>query len=380
MNDIVKRRGKYSEPESRYFMTQILTGCQHMHLNSVIHRDLKLGNIMLDGGMNIKIGDFGLAALLNFPEERKKTVCGTPNYIAPEILYDQGDGHSFEVDIWSVGVILYTLLIGKPPFQTNNVQKIYEKIKRNEYEIPAESTISEPARELIQSILTPNPAERPTLIEIMNHPWFYAGSVPISVPSTACKMEPILPIISMEQSEHNFAKLKEIGGWIPDADDYLDDEDEEDYDEDEDEEMLQEDEVVHEREAAAAAAAEKAAKTKRDDMRKRLREMESLEDQRAQCNREAERAIQPGSPISSLLKCVFSSLLFLTMGCSADFAFGLQIRPTAARQGAAARWSPRCISRYIFSCSSTRRAVRQPSSIFHDSHGSKQAEHCSLRE
>ena len=106
LNDIVKKRGSYTEPEARYFMIQILCGCQNMHLNSIIHRDLKLGNIFLDERMNVKIGDFGLAALLKYPEERKKTVCGTPNYIAPEVLYDQGEGHSFEVDVWSVGVIL----------------------------------------------------------------------------------------------------------------------------------------------------------------------------------------------------------------------------------------------------------------------------------
>ena len=103
-------------------MIQILAGIQNMHNNSIIHRDLKLGNVFLDKHMKVKIGDFGLAALLKYPEERKKTVCGTPNYIAPEILYDQGEGHSFEVDIWSVGVILYTLLVGRPPFQTSNVQ------------------------------------------------------------------------------------------------------------------------------------------------------------------------------------------------------------------------------------------------------------------
>ncbi len=299
MNDIVKRRGKYTEGESRYFMTQILTGCQHMHLNSVIHRDLKLGNIFLDSRMNVKIGDFGLAALLNFPEERKKTVCGTPNYIAPEILYDQGEGHSFEVDIWSVGVILYTLLIGKPPFQTNNVEKIYEKIKRNEYEIPADSTISDSARELIQSILTPDPSMRPTLIEIMNHRWFADGLVPLTVPAIATRQEPMLPLLSPEQSEANFAKLKENGGWIPDADDLLDDE-EDDEEEEEEDGGAQDDALEGEAAAASKVRAQQAA---------RLRELESMEEQRAACNREAERAVQPGSPISTLLRVAQKPLI-----------------------------------------------------------------------
>ena len=304
MNDIVKKRGKYSEPESRYFMTQILTGCQHMHLNSVIHRDLKLGNIFLDDDMQVKIGDFGLAALLNFPEERKKTVCGTPNYIAPEILYDQGDGHSFEVDIWSVGVILYTLLIGKPPFQTNNVQKIYERIKRNEYEIPLESTISDQARDLIQSILTPDPSERPSLIEIMDHPWFEAGSIPLTVPGAACKMEPVLPILTRTESLANFRKLKEIGEWNPHADDLLEEDDEEDdeQDDDEDEVMVNGEADHYHHHQQQAQQQQQRSVSRRQELKMRLKEMERLEDERLATNREAERAIQPGSPISTLLQ------------------------------------------------------------------------------
>jgi serine/threonine protein kinase len=88
-----------------------------MHANKVIHRDLKLGNLFLSAGTAIKIGDFGLATRLAFDGERKRTLCGTPNYIAPEVL-DGRNGHSFEVDVWSIGVIIYTMLIGKPPFET----------------------------------------------------------------------------------------------------------------------------------------------------------------------------------------------------------------------------------------------------------------------
>jgi len=148
--DLLRRRRRYSEPEARYYLTQLVGACDYMHSNSVIHRDLKLGNLMLDDNMDLRVGDFGLAALVKFPGERKKfvfptpstpsswwtsadrgkcstnrTICGTPNYIAPEILFDTKGGHSFEVDIWSIGVILYTLLIGKPPFQTKDVKNIY---------------------------------------------------------------------------------------------------------------------------------------------------------------------------------------------------------------------------------------------------------------
>jgi serine/threonine protein kinase len=105
--EMLRRRQRLTEPEVRFFMLQILGATKYMHDKRVIHRDLKLGNVFLDDRMNAKLGDFGLAALLVDDNERKRTICGTPNYIAPEILCDKGYGHSYEVDLWSIGVILY---------------------------------------------------------------------------------------------------------------------------------------------------------------------------------------------------------------------------------------------------------------------------------
>ena len=85
--------------------------------------------------MEIKIGDFGLATKLDFDGQKKRTMCGTPNYIAPEILEGK-TGHSYEVDIWSLGVIIYTLLYGKPPFETESVKETYGRIRNNVYEFP----------------------------------------------------------------------------------------------------------------------------------------------------------------------------------------------------------------------------------------------------
>jgi polo-like kinase 1 len=92
----------------------------YIHRKRVIHRDLKLGNLFLGEDMKIKIGDFGLASRLEFEGEKKRTICGTPNYIAPEVLEGK-NGHSYEVDVWSLGVVLYTLVVGKPPFETSDV-------------------------------------------------------------------------------------------------------------------------------------------------------------------------------------------------------------------------------------------------------------------
>ena len=100
-----------------------------MHKQNIIHRDIKLGNIFLNYKMEVKIGDFGLSTKIKTNKERKFTTCGTPNYIAPEILNETG--HSFEVDIWAVGIVIYALLIGKPPFEADTVENTYRKIKEN---------------------------------------------------------------------------------------------------------------------------------------------------------------------------------------------------------------------------------------------------------
>jgi polo-like kinase 1 len=155
-------------------MNQILDALKYLHTHRIIHRDLKLGNLFLNDKMEIKLGDFGLAAKLDFEGERKKTICGTPNYIAPEILEGK-TGHSYEVDIWSLGVICYTLLIGKPPFETNDVKTTYRRIRMNAYSFPEHVTISPNAKDLITRILNTNPAKRPTIDEILDHPFMSCG-------------------------------------------------------------------------------------------------------------------------------------------------------------------------------------------------------------
>jgi serine/threonine protein kinase len=108
--DMVKKRRFITEPEVRFYTVQIAGAIKYMHAKGIIHRDLKMGNIFLDEDMNIKIGDFGLAALLMSGKDmsacRRTTLCGTPNYIAPEILERGKKGHDHAVDIWSLGIIM----------------------------------------------------------------------------------------------------------------------------------------------------------------------------------------------------------------------------------------------------------------------------------
>lgn len=124
---MIKRKRKFTENEAKFFVLQVLDALEYLHSHKIIHRDLKLGNLFLGDNMAIKVGDFGLATRLEFAGEKRKTICGTPNYIAPEIL--ESRGHSYEVDIWSLGVIMYTLVCGRPPFESKDVKETYRKIK-----------------------------------------------------------------------------------------------------------------------------------------------------------------------------------------------------------------------------------------------------------
>lgn len=98
MSELVKHRKRLTEPEARFYMLELLDAVEYIHGQFVIHRDLKLGNLFLDEAMSIKVGDFGLAAKVMYPDEKKRTICGTPNYIAPEILKDS-HAHSFPVRV-----------------------------------------------------------------------------------------------------------------------------------------------------------------------------------------------------------------------------------------------------------------------------------------
>lgn len=191
MSEMMKRRKKLTEPESRYYLFQLINALQYLHVNLVIHRDLKLGNLFLDADMRIKVGDFGLATRLTTADEKRRTICGTPNYIAPEILEGK-EGHSFEVDIWSAGVILFTLLTGKPPFEAKDVKSTYKRILANQYAFPDHTVVSEHAKSLIRHMLQPRPERRPSLDYILDHSFFTSSSaiLPSSLPESALREAP----------------------------------------------------------------------------------------------------------------------------------------------------------------------------------------------
>ena len=189
MNELHVRRKVLTELEVQCYMVQLVKALQYLHSHRIIHRDLKLGNLFLNDKMELKVGDFGLATKLDFEGERKKTICGTPNYIAPEVI--SGAGHSYEVDIWAVGIIIYTLLVGKPPFETRDVKTTYGKIKKAEFSFPDNCKISKEARNLIKKILVLDPKKRPRLNEILFDDFFNQGvAIPKLMPTSTLAYRP----------------------------------------------------------------------------------------------------------------------------------------------------------------------------------------------
>ncbi|KAL6184517.1 hypothetical protein ACLB2K_045918 [Fragaria x ananassa] len=173
--DKIVHHGRLSEGEARRFFQQLIDGVDYCHSKGVYHRDLKPENLLLDSLGNLRISDFGLSALPEPGVSLLCTTCGTPNYVAPEVLSHKGyDGAV--ADVWSCGVILYVLMAGYLPFDELDLTTLYSKIEKAQFSCPSWFPMG--AKSLIHSILDPNPATRITIQQIRNDEWFQKNYVP----------------------------------------------------------------------------------------------------------------------------------------------------------------------------------------------------------
>nr|XP_015203246.1 PREDICTED: calcium/calmodulin-dependent protein kinase type II subunit gamma isoform X3 [Lepisosteus oculatus] len=171
--DIVARE-YYSEADASQCIHQILESVNHIHQHDIVHRDLKPENLLLASklkGAAVKLADFGLAIEVQGDQQAWFGFAGTPGYLSPEVL--RKDPYGKPVDIWACGVILYILLVGYPPFWDEDQHKLYQQIKAGAYDFPSPEwdTVTPEAKNLINQMLTINPAKRITADQALKHPW-----------------------------------------------------------------------------------------------------------------------------------------------------------------------------------------------------------------
>ncbi|XP_057339961.1 phosphorylase b kinase gamma catalytic chain, skeletal muscle/heart isoform isoform X2 [Microplitis mediator] len=167
-----------SEKKTRYIMRQVFEAVLHIHTQGIVHRDLKPENILLDDNLNVKVTDFGFARMLK-PGDKLFDLCGTPGYLAPEVLkcnmFENTDGYGSEVDVWACGVIMFTLLVGCPPFWNRKQMVMLRNIMEGKYSFtsPEWADITDTPKDLIRKLLVVDPNKRATIREALDHPFFH---------------------------------------------------------------------------------------------------------------------------------------------------------------------------------------------------------------
>lgn len=191
LEELIQKRKKLTEFEVQYYIIQLIKALNYLNNKKIIHRDLQLSNIFLSDNLELKLGDFSYATKYS-GNKKQFEICGNPNYMAPEMI-DGEDGYSYEVDIWSLGIIIYKLIIGKFPFESKNKEELFNKIKNDQIIFPEDSIISEDAKDLINDILVKVPEDRANLKQIFEHEFFrQLKEIPKSLPTLFLYESPTL--------------------------------------------------------------------------------------------------------------------------------------------------------------------------------------------
>ncbi|KAF2071951.1 hypothetical protein CYY_006726 [Polysphondylium violaceum] len=181
--DKIVEKGSYSEKDASALVQKIVSAVGYLHSVGIVHRDLKPENLLLktkNDDLEVAIADFGLSKIVG-NSVVMQTACGTPSYVAPEVL--NATAYDKEVDMWSVGVITYILLCGFPPFYGDTVPEIFEQIMEANYDFPEDywGQISKEAKDFIQKLLVVDVSKRLSAQDALKHPWLTSGNAPNTV-------------------------------------------------------------------------------------------------------------------------------------------------------------------------------------------------------
>ncbi|XP_073324592.1 aurora kinase A [Pagrus major] len=180
----LQRCGSFPEDRSATYIMELADALNYCHSKKVIHRDIKPENLLLGANGELKIADFGWS--VHTPSSRRSTLCGTLDYLPPEMI--EGKTHDEKVDLWSLGVLCYEFLVGKPPFEAKSHEETYRRISRVEYTYPAQSNFTAGAKDLIARLLKHNPMQRLPIQGVLCHPWVVECST--KKPTTLNNEEP----------------------------------------------------------------------------------------------------------------------------------------------------------------------------------------------
>ncbi|XP_026202344.1 aurora kinase A isoform X2 [Anabas testudineus] len=163
----LQRCGSFPEDRSATYIMELADALNYCHSKKVIHRDIKPENLLLGANGELKIADFGWS--VHTPSSRRSTLCGTLDYLPPEMI--EGKTHDEKVDLWSLGVLCYEFLVGKPPFEAKSHEETYRRISRVEYTYPTQANIGTGAKDLVARLLKHNPMHRLPIEGVLSHPW-----------------------------------------------------------------------------------------------------------------------------------------------------------------------------------------------------------------
>jgi aurora kinase len=164
--------GHFDEYRTATYIASLAKALIYCHSKHVIHRDIKPENLLLGINGELKIADFGWS--VHAPNSRRKTLCGTLDYLPPEMV--EGSMHDDRVDVWSLGVLCYEFLCGQPPFEAAGHSETYKRILKVDLKFPSSPSVSEGAQDLIKQLLIKVPADRMPLEEVLHHPWILANA------------------------------------------------------------------------------------------------------------------------------------------------------------------------------------------------------------